>query len=502
MIATQVVSASQNAIVFLAPVNIGAPGFTIPVHWALATGATKAELTQASVTLLPGVVEETHTDVPSHKDGSGWIIDIPAKKRLKALTFTGFKQADGTDLTSSLPGGMRLAVAFPPVKGGGFDSPRFSAPAVNRTGSVPAQLTGASYSNGVLQLNPAVDAAKVRISLVTGDNPLEFAEQDINLDTVHATTQTPAVNAKVNGPDGSPIWQTPVFDPDGPSTTVDLQKAIEAALNKQLAAKAAPSVDVVVTADAPAQAVVNVSGPRGALLRVEQGKVRTVLEGDPVTIQLSGPLDNETPASVTGDLTIRYSGIRILEGISDNPPGPTDALAGAIVDATGIVRALPPQALDGLMPARLGVYGRAPEDCELAIEFVRQVGPAGAEPLVSPAVLSLKASSTFQTQWAQVPAGTKISGAAAVRVHANRGRFFWVTNAAGDGLVRIAIFDPSPGGRPVLLGGATLATLPDATSDRKQFAFPVVAFRNAAPQFTSNLFLVVDCSDLTLRYAR
>lgn len=495
-------SAPERATAFQTSVDIGAPGHVIPVRWRAATGATRAEVTEAAVTLIPDVVEEIHTDVPSKKDGAGWIIDVPANQRLRALTLKGFQQADGTDLGASLPGGMRIAVAFPPAKGGGFDSPRFAVPPVNQKGAVPAQLTGASYSNTVLRLSPAVDAAKVRISLVTGDNPLEFAEQDTNLDAVHAATEAPARNARVNAPDGSAVWQTPVFDPDGPTATVDLRKAIEAALNKKLAAKAAPEADVTVTADAPAQALVSVSGPRGALVRVEQGVVRAVLEGDPVALPLSGPLDAETPASVTGDLAIRYSGIRILEGISDDVPGPGAALVGAIVGAAGAVRTLPPQALDGLEPARIGVYGRAPEDCELAVEFVRQVGPSGAEPLAPPAVLSLEASGAFGTHWAEVPAGTQLSGATAVRVRATRGRFFWVAGASEQGLVRIAILDPSPGGRPLSLGPAVLAAVEESATTRKSFAFPAGAFRNAAPVFTSNLFLVVDTADLALRYAR
>ena len=500
--AIRVASGPERSRAFQASVDIGAPGRAIAVRWRPAAGATRAEVTEATVTLVPDVVEELHTDVPSRKDGAGWIVDVPANRRLRALTLKGFRQANGADLTAALPAGMRVALACPPVTGGGFDAPRFAAPALARKGAVPAQLTGATYANGVLRLSPAVEAARVRISLVTGDNPLEFAEQDTALDTVHAATEAPARNARVNGPDGSAVWQTPVFDPDGPAATVDLRKAIETALNARLAAKAAPEADVTVTADAPAQAVVGVSGPRGAVVRVEAGVVRTVLEGDPVALPLSGPLDAEAPARVTGDLTIRYAGIRLLEGVSDDVPGPGAALAGTIVGAGGAIRTLPPQALDGLRPARVGVYGRAPEDCELAVEVVRQVGPAGAEALAPPGVLSLAGGAAFRTHWAALPAGTQLSGAVAVRVRATRGRFFWVAGAAAHGLVRIAIFDPSPGGRPLSLGGAVLAAVDESASTAKAFAFPAAAFQTTAPALASSLFLVVECADLTLRYAR
>src|SRR5262249_6642519 len=84
-------SAPERATAFQTSVDIGAPGHVIPVRWRAATGATRAEVTEAAVTLIPDVVEEIHTDVPSKKDGAGWIIDVPANQRLRALTLKGFQ---------------------------------------------------------------------------------------------------------------------------------------------------------------------------------------------------------------------------------------------------------------------------------------------------------------------------------------------------------------------------------------------------------------------------
>jgi hypothetical protein len=476
------------------------------VSWPPATGAAKAEVTEASLTLTPDTVLETHTDVPTSKTTStnnyGWVITIPTGKRLSALTLRGFKKIGEDELVSAPPSG-RIAVAFPPVQGGGFDSPRFCVPPVGKTGAVPASLTGATYSNRVLSLNPGVDATKARISLVDGDNPLEFSENDVDLDTADATTDTPPHNAKVTAPDGTAIWQTPLFDPAGPPAIVDFRAPLEAALNKQLGAKQPASVTFTVTADAPAQAFVSLAGPTGALVRIETGAIRTILEGDPVALSLSGPLADEQPGSVTGDFSIHYSGLRILETVSDPLPAPDQMLSGLVVTPDrAAARPLPPQAFDNWQPARVGVYGRAPEDCELSIEFARMVGDAAAEALAPPAVVAVKAGGAFSTAWAQVPKDAKISGSSGIRVRANRGRFFWVTGDNGKGLARIAVHDEDPGGRPLLLGGVQVAAVTQPSSHQPAFAFPPQAFRSIASAFSSDLFLVIDCADLTLRYPR
>jgi hypothetical protein len=465
------------------PIEIGAPGHPVTVSWPPATGATKAEVTEASLTLTPATVLETHTDVPTSKNNHGWVITIPTGKRLIALTLRGFKKIGEDELVSGPPSG-RIAVAFPPVQGGGFDSPRFCVPPVGKTGSVPASLTGATYSNRVLGLNPGVDATKVRISLVDGDNPLEFSENDVDLDTADATTDTPPRHAKVTAPDGTAIWQTPLFDPAGPPAVVDFRAPLETALNGQLSAKQATSVTFTVTAD-------------------ETGAIRTILEGDPVALTLSGPLADEQPGSVTGDFSIQYSGMRILETVSDPLPSPDQMLSGIIITPDrAAARTLPPQALENWQPARVGVYGRAPEDCELSIEFVRMVGDAAAEALAPPAVVALKAGVASSTAWAQVPKDAKISGSCGIQVRSNRGRFFWVTGDGGRGLARIAVYDQDPGGRTLLLGGLQVAAITQPSTHQPAFAFPPQAFHSTASVFSSDLFLVIDCADLTLRYPR
>jgi len=484
------------------PVDIASPGHDIAVDWTAALGATKAEVTQAIATISPSSVIETETDVPATAQGNGWVIKIPSGKRLSALTLHGFKESGQDEIVSSVPDGRRIILEFPSQQGSGYDPPRFAVPALGAGDNVRPLLSGASFSNRVLSINSAVSASKVLVSLVDGDNPAQFTTHATELSSVDVTTETPANNAKLTGPGGTAIWQTAAFDPDAPDATINLRAPLQAALNQQLAKKQPAQAKFTLAANAPAQVYLNISGPSGALLRSEKGVISTSVEGDPAALQLSGPLADEIPASVTADVTVKYEGIRILENASDDLPGATDAITGTIVGAEGAVRILPPQALDQRKPARVGVYGRAPEDCELSIEFVRVVGTEAAQALAAPAVLQVKQGDTVAGFWAQVPKDTEITGPAAVRVRANKGRFFWVDHVPGQGIVRIAVIDPDPGGRPLLLNGAHLVDVSDSPVTRKAFSFPANCFGGIAPVFTSNLFLVVQCADLTLRYAR
>jgi hypothetical protein len=102
---------------------------------------------------------------------------------------------------------------------------------------------------------------------------------------------------------------------------------------------------------------------------------------------------------------------------------------------------------------------------------------------------------------------TTIDGPAHVSVQVTTGRFLWVSGPwpAGQdaaGLVRIAIADPDPGGRPVFLGSSVLAHLPDASLPHRAAFLATAEFVRAAPVLRSDLFVTADLTHLTLRYPR
>ena len=490
----------REAISVRAPRNVAAPGFAHTIRWSSVAGATSAEVQEASVLLSPAMVSETQQEVSFSNDG-GWIVNVPQGKRVKALTLRGLKRSGGSEITSSGElAELRLAVSFPPVQGSGWDSPRFAIPAVSAQNMVPRTLTGASFSNRVLTLNDSVPAARVRVSLVNGSEPREFVAQAGEVSKIHLRTETAARNIKVVGPDGATLWQLPEYDPEAPANEVDIRAALELALNAKVQSNQPVEATFTVTADAPAEAVVTFKRITGALLRVKEGVVRAELTGDPVQLDLDGALADERPSSVTGDLTITYAGIRILESVSDEPPEDGAAVSGVIAAANGVLKIFAPAALDGITPARVGIVGRAPEECELSLEFVTVNGGVAGSPVGPPAVLTLTPDNDIRTRWVDVPAGVTLSGPLGLRVRANRGRFFWVTREQP--LARIAIHDPDPGRRPLLVGATRLKEIVETNSHEPAFSFPAAAFRNVVPALRSDLFLTVDISDLTLRYAR
>ncbi len=489
---------------FMEPVDIAGAGHGFDVAWNGVRGATVAEIDAAGVTLYAAVAESVLADRPVTADGGGWRIDVPAGGRVRALGLRGFEDENGQSIVDAPPPDRRIAVAFPPPAGSGFDSPRFAVPAVGAQGAVPPTLTGATLARGTLTLDPAVAARRVRITVVEGGTPSEFVARASSLQSVQLVTHTAARNATLAGPGGEVLWQSPEFDPDAEPAAVDLRPSLQSAFGRQLQADEPLQARFTLRADAPARCTVYGVHARGALVRRHDGIARTVLEGDavPLAAFAGEPLADEAPARVIGDLTIRYDGLRVLEEASDPPPAPADPVRGVIVGAAGATRAWPPLALQGQRPARVGVYGRAPEPCELALELVELNGETVGGVLAGPTLLKLDAAVVMQTHWAELGNGTALPSGVGLRLRCNVGRFFWAARADGRPRVRLAVQDPDPGGRPLVLGGASLVEIRTVESHRPAFVFPAAAFRGRVPLLQSTLFLHVDCSDLSLRYAR
>jgi hypothetical protein len=468
--------------------DVSAPGLVLPIAWAAVAGATDVEVTQATVTLTAASAEETFPDVPVSTEGNHRIATVPPGRSVSAI---------GLDV--ALLDGERLTVSLPSLRGG-WESPIFASTGVSNGSMSPASPQGATLANNLLTLPYAVSGSRLRLSKVTGDKVAEFAAVPFEVSKVNLTTATPPRNIRVLGPDQAPLWHAPALPDGSPEVVVDLRTALEIAFRKQVGQQATLEAAITVAADAPARAVVNVSGVHGALLRVEAGITALTLDGAPRPLRLSRPLAAELPSSVVGDLAIRYDGLRILDAVSDDLPSLGGAASGLIVGTDPALRVFAPEALTNISPARIGIVGRAPEDCEIALEFVRMVGSTGGPALGPPAILALRKTGPLDLHWATVPPGVVLSGAVGLRARANRGRFFWMTMDDRP-LTRIAMLDPDPGGRAVTLTDMTVR-VDGPTTELPAVAFPRAAFGGAFPVLDSDLFLTIEVADLTLRYAR
>lgn len=482
------------------PVDVAAPGHIIEISWTPAAGTASAEVTQATLTLGPDVAEEVTASAGFHADGNGWVVDIPANRRVRALGLSGFKGPEGSVLTGDL-GGRRIVVAFPRAAGG-FDSPRFAVPTVGRQNAIPSSLLGASFANASLTLDPSVAARKVRIALVDGASPAEFNEVATELAAVRMVAHVAAQDLKVLGPDRAVLWTTPTFDPDAADADIDLGRALSAAFTAALAAAKPPAASVTVTATAPARTRLDAGRVRGVLVRSLSGVTKIALAGEPAAIPLTLPIAAEAPSRVSADLRLRYAGIRLVPNLSDAAPA-AGAPAGTIVrpggtDTSGCLRPLPPQALQGDSVARLGLRGRATEPTELTVELI---DAATRSPLAPAAVLTLQPG-PIAYLWAAFATPVPIDRAAAVRVRANTGRFLWANGPAGAPSLLVAIADPDPGGRAIHIGGAALAAMSTPVLEIKAATIPTQPFASTGPLLRSELFVTVEFADLRLEYAR
>ena len=395
------------------PVDVAAPGHAIDVSWTPAPGATTAEVTAATLTLGPDVAEEVTTAAGFKADGNGWVVDVPAHRRIRALGLSGFKGPEGIVLTGGL-GIRRIAVAFPRAAGG-FDAPRFAVPAVGRQNAIPSSLLGASFVNGSLTLDPSVAARKVRIALVDGASPAEFSEVVTELAAVRLVAHVAAQDLKVLGPDGAVLWTTPEFDPDAADADIDLSRALSAAFTGALAAGQPPAARVTVIATAPALARVDAGRVHGVLVRTLAGVTKITLEGEPAAMMLAPPIAAEAPSRVTADLRLRYAGIRLVPDLSDPAPA-AGAPAGRIVGAGGAGLPTTAGAAGRRRPHRPSRPGGGAASCGRADRrgdrFSR---PRRADTATRP----------NRHLWAAFARPVAIDRAAAVRVRVNTGRFLW-----------------------------------------------------------------------------
>ncbi|HXG24642.1 MAG TPA: hypothetical protein VNJ09_08825 [Chthonomonadales bacterium] len=506
-------------------VDVAPPGHGVRIQWTGARGANGVEVTQATAEIGPALAQQTFDDwMAGTCDHSNFCeVNIQPNWLLDSLALIGLEVHDSrtgptedvslksqSDLVSR---GLRLVVSTPSGPNNAM-SPAYSVPSVGQRGMLPPMLTGASFSapagvgHGVLNL-PEVPGPKVRLSVASGNFPEEFAPLPISVDSVSAQAVIPPRNLQLLGPDGAAVWAFPgVLPPQSPRVEVDLRLSIQKALDAAL--KSGQPLDATFTlrGDAPGRAYFRFTGARGTLLRTVSGVLQNKLEGDPARLELGEPPADETPASAVADLSVKYEGIRILETVSDPFPSTQGNIGGPVVTSTtlsrsfetSVTRAFPPEALRGFPVARIGLVGRAPEACELSVQLVEMGAGMPGAALGPPGVVKLQATEKLGTVWVEMPAVDTGDRPVGVSVRANQGRFFWASGAAP--LVRVAVRDPHPGGRPLKLGGQTVLMVTEEKVHLLGKSLPTGVFRSVTPVWESSLFLTVEIADLVLRYAR
>ena len=490
---SEFIVAEPSLYVLAAPVDVGPPGAPLTVSWLPVAGATDVEVDPAVATISPAVVESALGVLPLAPSELGWLVTVPNGARIRALTLTNLTLDDGSP-SSGGPAGRHLTIALVDAAGR-TAAPVCAVPPVPQRGLLPPSLTGASYADNVLTL-PDLTAAKLRINLVTNDFPEQYVPMAMGLESVAATAAVLPRDLKLQEPDGTTtLWAFPGEWPaQSPSATPDMRLSIRRLF--QAAIKAGQPLAAVFRLSGQAGGMVYLSfaPPAGALLRAFPGSLSTVLAGDPMPLPLAGPdLADETPSQVSADLTVTYAGLRVAEDISDTRPVAGD-VAGVIVGADPVMRGFPPRAFEEHPLARVGLIGRAPEDCELSVRFADASGAR----LGKPGVVKVSPSTVIGTAWADLPAMP--DGAIAISVVATKGRFLWASGTVP--LTRFVVRDPDPGSRAVTLAGVAVARINQNKQTWKLASLPPAAFRATVPALASPLFGSVVLSNLTLRYAR
>jgi hypothetical protein len=493
--------------IILPEVTVSPAGHEVVLVWASASGATEIEIERATVEVGP-LSRVTSGTLTTSKKNDVYELTVPAHRRVRSIgldTLRWVRTIDGesvkTELRSNadLGGSVRITVAALDPQNQMVT--RYAVPWVGPRKGVPGQFAGASLSNGVITV-PEMNDRTIQIGLVDQSAPEDWEQQAMELaSSVSASLVTVPADVSLTGPDGQELWAFPGDYAGVAVAAVGIEPQIRAAFKGALDAGQPLEAKLMLKAANEAPIGFRVTGPSGALVRRFRKPQPVVMEGDPVAPALAAdgdaPLDAELAANVVADITITYAGIRLHDTVVDELPPPA-AVHGFVVKAEPRERTLPPQALQGVSVARIGLIGRAPESCELSVQLVDTA--ANGSPLGPPGVVQLDAHDDIRTVWVEMPAIDVGAASVAIRARATRGRFFWCANESP--LVRIALHDPDPGGRPILLGGTAVHALVDETAQLRGVPLPAAAFQSEAGSFDSDLFVTIEMADLLLRYAR
>jgi hypothetical protein len=499
-----------RAVSILAERDSGPQPISIPFEWEPLDGTDGLEVGPTTLTIGPPGPSSTISlgELVHRVDDGRIFVEVPDGHRIVELHLDGLRDTvddDALEGQSDL-GSWRLAVT-PIDPSGRFFAPAVTVPAVDGSGERATMFGGGSFVNGTLTL-PELAATTIRIALVKGDAP-DFAQsRPLAVDTVTGWAGPHPRDLTVRGPDGAVLWSFPGTLLGGtPPVPADLTVGLQGALDARHQAGEQLAGEITITAAAPSKVGLGVPTVRGSLLRSIPGTTKVRLAGNPTEVPVEGPqLPSELPTTVVADVHVAYDGVRLAD-ISDLLPEGR-AGSGVVVGGDPVVRALAPAALRGEEIARVGLVGRAPVPCEMTIHVVDASPGVEHQPLADPVVTSVDAAAAteeFGVVWAEFDPPVPVDRPVAISATVTSGRFWWVADP--EPLVRLAIVDPDPGGRPILLAGQTLLTLEAPTLSVSRAVLPGAGFAGGTTagqplELASALFCSIELTDLTLRYAR
>ena len=473
--------------------------------WRNVAGANKVEVIQADLQFAAHLYPRTlgSIDTKTASGGKSLELDLNKDEQLLTLKINGLKSgtvsfADEAQLAAQ---SRRLICS---AKLNGEWVPLYAVPKLGKRGAIPAMLGGASFAHSLFSLPGTVTARHWRLELVEGNKVEDLAPHPIQSGSIVGSVLQSPKNPKILGPAGNSLWeQTGLWQGKSfVSVKIPLEQAIQETLPTQ---EEEITSSYRFTGDSSSKVDLFSHVVRGQLLRERPGVWTHQLQGEPQTLNFEPPLSAETPGTVVADMTLTYSGIRQLH--LQATPQPIKTLVnskktvGTIVSAAPVLVALPPRMFgEGsklLPPARIGFFGRAATACEMTVRFV---DIATQKVIGSPAVLNLEAKPSFAYHWFSFPNKPFPADLPQLELLATRGRFYWVGSRPQDLLW--AVYDPDPGGRPVLLNGIPIAQMSDTKLHAPKRELPRNAFHTTHPILSSDLFLKAEFTDLHLRYPR
>lgn len=484
----------------------------IAVSWPGVLGATRAQIESASLVLRPSLRDEliqltcnSAGDSPLERE-----VHIPPHTRLRSLGLAGLsgvriveregeqvpedaailEVSDLGSITTEPQEPVVLVISTPDAKG--EMSAQFAIPPVGRRGPHASSYTGASFSSGTVTLG-LLDTRALRVGIHAGVAPDQWKPQPIKIEsTLSASVGRAASRLTLTDSSGTELWVFPTdFAPPLADAEADLRIPLQTAMQQKLDSGSALDVRFSLKSATDGRIELGVRTPRGALIREWNGVHRIELFGEPVTLEMDGPLDPATPESVIGDLSIQYEGVRLEADLCDAVP-PDGGAVGFVVGPSPIARRLSETGVASL--ARIALIGRAAEESELLIRALDSSGQ-----VIASASLQLEKSARLAAHWIDLePVEGNITQT--IEIQSRSGRFLWASN--GKPLVKIAVRDPKPGGRMLWLGDAPWTEVHESDSHEAEATFPAQCFAGDAPRLRSDLFLTLDLSDLRLRYAR